>query len=171
MKKKYLMCQIPINMINQHANPNSGLQSLKVFHQEGVEKLFKNKLCMQLSRILKFYRKIWLQIMDFSWWRVRLMSIIQSASRKIMWRTSKTLSFQFRLSAHKSFVRILQVAAFEIMLIYCCKLSDQIRRILILLLDLFHLPKTNKLSDLVSHYPVTANHYTVKFHISRVSFY
>ena len=31
MKKKYLMCHIPIKMLKQHANPNSSLRSLKIY--------------------------------------------------------------------------------------------------------------------------------------------
>ena len=35
VKKKYLMCQIPIKMLKQHATPNSNLHNLKVFALTG----------------------------------------------------------------------------------------------------------------------------------------
>ena len=41
VKKKYLICQIPIKMLKQHATPNSSLQNLNI-HQKGVEKLVKD---------------------------------------------------------------------------------------------------------------------------------
>ena len=41
VKKKYLMCKIPIKMLKQHATPNSSLHNLKI-HQKGAEKLKMN---------------------------------------------------------------------------------------------------------------------------------
>ena len=35
VKKKYLMCQIPIKMLKQHTTPNSGLHNLKIYSSKG----------------------------------------------------------------------------------------------------------------------------------------
>ena len=35
VKKKYLMCQIPIKMLKQHATPNSSLHNLKIYSSKG----------------------------------------------------------------------------------------------------------------------------------------
>ena len=35
VKKKYLMCQIPIKMLRQHATPNSNLHNLKIYSSKG----------------------------------------------------------------------------------------------------------------------------------------
>ena len=42
------MCHIPIKILKQYAIPNSSLQSLKIIHQEGAEKLDSQKgiVCM-----------------------------------------------------------------------------------------------------------------------------
>ena len=38
VKKKYLMCQIPIKMLKQHATPNSSLHNLKIYSSKGCRK-------------------------------------------------------------------------------------------------------------------------------------
>ena len=38
VKKKYLMCQIPIKMLKQHAIPNSSLHNLKIYSPKGCRK-------------------------------------------------------------------------------------------------------------------------------------
>ena len=38
IKKKYLMCQIPIKMLKQHATPNSSLHNLKIYSSKGCRK-------------------------------------------------------------------------------------------------------------------------------------
>ena len=38
VKKKYLMCQIPIKMLKQHATPNSSLHNLKIYFSKGCRK-------------------------------------------------------------------------------------------------------------------------------------
>ena len=38
VKKKYLMCQIPIKMLKQHAIPNSSLHNLKIYSSKGCRK-------------------------------------------------------------------------------------------------------------------------------------
>ena len=43
VKKKYLMCQIPVKMLKQEATPNSGLHNLKIYYPKGAEKLVKNE--------------------------------------------------------------------------------------------------------------------------------
>ena len=38
VKKKYLMCQIPIKMLKQNATPNSSLHNLKIYSSKGCRK-------------------------------------------------------------------------------------------------------------------------------------
>ena len=38
VKKKYLMCQIPIKMYKQEATPNSSLNNLKIYLSKGFRK-------------------------------------------------------------------------------------------------------------------------------------
>ena len=38
IKKKYLVCQIPIKMLKQHATPNSSLHNLKIYSSKGCRK-------------------------------------------------------------------------------------------------------------------------------------
>ena len=38
VKKKYLMCQIPIKMLKQEATPNSSLHNLKIYLSKGCKK-------------------------------------------------------------------------------------------------------------------------------------
>ena len=38
IKKKYLMCQIPIKMLKQHAIPNSSIHNLKIYSSKGCRK-------------------------------------------------------------------------------------------------------------------------------------
>ena len=38
VKKKCLMCQIPIRMLKQHATPNSSLHKLKIYSSKGCRK-------------------------------------------------------------------------------------------------------------------------------------
>ena len=38
VKKKNLICQIPITLLKQHANPNSGLHNLKIYSSKGCRK-------------------------------------------------------------------------------------------------------------------------------------
>ena len=38
VKKKYLMCQIPIKMLKQHATPNSSLHNLNIYSSKGCRK-------------------------------------------------------------------------------------------------------------------------------------
>ena len=38
VKKKYLMCQIPIKMLKQEATPNSTLHNLKIYLSKGCRK-------------------------------------------------------------------------------------------------------------------------------------
>ena len=51
VKKKYLMCQILIKMLKQHATPNSSLHNLFI-HQKGAEKLVKDEYMYVASYLL-----------------------------------------------------------------------------------------------------------------------
>ena len=44
IKKKYLMCQIPIKMVKLHATPNSGLHNLKIYSSKGCRKTSQLKI-------------------------------------------------------------------------------------------------------------------------------
>ena len=52
IKKQYLMCQIPIKMLKQHAIPNSVLQILKIYSSRGAEKLVKDELYVWIIWII-----------------------------------------------------------------------------------------------------------------------
>ena len=43
VKKKYLMCQIPIKILKQEATPNSSLHNLKIYLSNGGKKLVKDE--------------------------------------------------------------------------------------------------------------------------------
>ena len=44
VKKKYLMCQIPIKMLKQYTILNSSLHNLKIYLSKGCRKLVKDEL-------------------------------------------------------------------------------------------------------------------------------
>ena len=44
IKKKHLMCQIPIKMLKQHAIPASILRNLKIYSSKGCRILVKDEL-------------------------------------------------------------------------------------------------------------------------------
>ena len=55
VKEKYLMYQIPIKMLKQHAVPNSSLQNLKIYSAKGYRKepVYK-QLTLNFENISKF---------------------------------------------------------------------------------------------------------------------
>ena len=75
IKKKYLMCQIPVEMLEQHAIPNSSVLNLKIYSSKGCRKtsqryLSKMNLCTYVANTAilmysNFQQKISLQIMRF----------------------------------------------------------------------------------------------------------
>ena len=44
LKKKYLMCQIPIKMLKQEATPNSSLHNLKIYLSKGCRKTSQRRI-------------------------------------------------------------------------------------------------------------------------------
>ena len=46
VKKKYLMCQIPIKMLKKHATPNSSLNHLKIYSSKGCIKTSHRWICV-----------------------------------------------------------------------------------------------------------------------------
>ena len=48
-KKKYLMCQVPIKMLKQHAIPNSSLQDLKIYSSKECRKA--SQRCMNYMNV------------------------------------------------------------------------------------------------------------------------
>ena len=82
IKKKYLMCQIPIKMLKQHAIPNSSLHNLKIYSSKGCRKtsqrwIICNSSQHSSSKYLNFQLKISLQIMGFcfDWWILLLLTL------------------------------------------------------------------------------------------------
>ena len=87
VRKKYLMCQIPIKILERHAIPNSSLNNLKIYLSKVCRKLVKDELyvwCSYLANtaVLNIYsnfqQKISLQIMGFyfEWWILLLLALI-----------------------------------------------------------------------------------------------
>ena len=100
IKKKYLMCQIPIKMLKQLAIPNSSLYNLKIYSSEGCRKTSQRWIiCMYLhinSKYLNFQPKILLQILSFwfDWWILLLLTltiITQAVIKLMIARPLKTL--------------------------------------------------------------------------------
>ena len=84
IKKKYLMCQIPIKMLKQHAIPNSSLHNLKIYSSKGCRKTSQRWIiCSYLanthrnSKHSNFQQKISLQMMGFccGWWILLLLTL------------------------------------------------------------------------------------------------
>ena len=48
IKKRYLMCQIPIKMLKQHAIPNSSLHNLKIYSSKGCRKTSQRRIICNL---------------------------------------------------------------------------------------------------------------------------
>ena len=71
IKKKYLMCQIPIKMLKQHAIPNSSLQNLKIYSSKGCRKTSQRSIVYMsvantaILNSSNYQRKISLQITGF----------------------------------------------------------------------------------------------------------
>ena len=51
IKRKYLMCQIPIKMLKQHATPNSSLHNLKIHLSKGCRKTNQRWLIANVCRL------------------------------------------------------------------------------------------------------------------------
>ena len=85
VKKKYLMCQIPIKMLKQHAIPNSSLHNLKIYSSKWCRKTslrwiipYMNLANTAILNIrISSMLKISLQIMDFcfDWWILSLLTM------------------------------------------------------------------------------------------------
>ena len=103
IKQKYLMCQIPIKMLKQHAIPNSILHNLKIYSSKEVRKTSHHSN----SKYSKFQQKMSLRLLVFAstgeyfyywhWWV--LPNVFQS---KYDAKTFKSLAYYFTLCAHKS---------------------------------------------------------------------
>ena len=70
IKKKYLMCQIPIKVLKQHAIPNSSLHNLKVYSSKGCRKnesrmiicmyrYLANKAALNISIFSRYHFRLW----------------------------------------------------------------------------------------------------------------
>ena len=85
VKKKYLMCQIPIKMLKQHATPDSSLHNLKIYLSKWCRKTSKRWIyvCSYLpsqhssSKYSNFQQKISLKIIGFcfDWWIYLLLTL------------------------------------------------------------------------------------------------
>ena len=85
IRKKYLMCQIPIKTLKQHAIPNSSLHNLKIYSSKWCRKtslrwiipyMYLANTAILNIRISSML-KISLQIMDFcfDWWILSLLTM------------------------------------------------------------------------------------------------
>ena len=70
IKKKYLMCQIPIKVLKQHAIPNSSLHNLKVYSSKGYRKIeprmiiciyryLANTAVLNISFFSRYHFRLW----------------------------------------------------------------------------------------------------------------
>ena len=78
VKKKYLMRQIPIKMLKQHATPNSSLHNLKIYSSKGYRKTSQRWIYVACSsKNSNFHQKILLQTMGFcfDWWILLLLTL------------------------------------------------------------------------------------------------
>ena len=83
IKKKYLMRQIPIKMLKQHAIPNSSLHNLKIYSSKGCGKTM-DELPSQHSnsKYSNFQQKISFQIMGFCFdWCILLLLTLTSITQ------------------------------------------------------------------------------------------
>ena len=83
-KKKYLMCQIPIEMVKQHAISNSSLHNLKIYSSKGCRKTSQRWIiCMYLGNtailnIQIFSRRYHYRLCTcfcFDWWILLLLTL------------------------------------------------------------------------------------------------
>ena len=93
VKKKCLMCQIPIKMLKQYATPNSRLHKLKIYSSKGCRKTSQRWIYVasQLpllsshssSKYSNFQPKISLQTIGFcfDWWIAHLLLRVTSISQ------------------------------------------------------------------------------------------
>ena len=66
VKKKYLMCQIPIKMLKQEATPNSSLHNLKIYLSKGCRKTSQRWIiCMYLANTAVLNIRIFSRIYHF----------------------------------------------------------------------------------------------------------
>ena len=85
IRKKYLMCQIPIKTLKQHAIPNSNLHNLKIYSLKSCRKTSQRWIIpyMYLANTsilnirISSMQKISLQIMGFcfDWWILSLLTL------------------------------------------------------------------------------------------------
>ena len=69
VKKKYLMCQIPIKMLKQEATPNSSLHNLKIYLSKGCRKTSQRSItCMYLANTAVLNIRIFCRRYHFRLW-------------------------------------------------------------------------------------------------------
>ena len=100
IKKNYLMCEIPIKMLKQHAIPNSVLHNLKIYSSKGCRKTSQIKVKMNLLtpvilNIRIFSRRYFEFLLDTDEY-YRICYKVNNA------KTFKNLVYYFTLCAHKS---------------------------------------------------------------------
>ena len=97
VKKKYLMCHIPIKMFKQHATPNSSLNNLKIYSSKRLRKTSQRWIYVATylantavsSKYSNFQQKISLQTIGFSfhYWIVHLLLTLTSLTQ--FWGSSE----------------------------------------------------------------------------------
>ena len=109
IKKKYLMCQIPIKMLKQHAMPNSSLHNLKIYSSKGcikttyhIQRWIANTAILNVQIFSKRYRfRLWVFASTgeyFYYWHWRVLpNVLQMIPR-----TFKNFVYYFKLSYKSS---------------------------------------------------------------------
>ena len=112
IKKNYLMCQIPIKMLKQHAIPNSVLHNLKIYSSKGCRKTSQIKVKMNLLTLAILNIRIFSRRYHFKlWFLLRLVNTFTIDTDEYYpicykvnnAKTFKTLVYYFTLCAHKSY--------------------------------------------------------------------
>ena len=124
IKKKYLMCQIPIKILKQHAIPNSSLHNLKIYSSKGCRKTSQRWIiCTYLTRTAilnirifsrRYHFRLWVFASTgeyFYYWHWRVLpNVLQS---KWMPRPLKTLYIILRLFVLNHHMYIFQIGSFN----------------------------------------------------------
>ena len=109
IKKKYLMCQISIKMLKQHAMPNSSLHNLKIYSSKGcikttyhIQRWIANTAILNVQIFSKRYRfRLWVFASTgeyFYYWHWRVLpNVLQMIPR-----TFKNFVYYFKLSYKSS---------------------------------------------------------------------
>ena len=158
VKKKYLICQIQIKVLKQHANPNSSLHNLKIYSSKGCRKTSKDELYVAMyltnTAVLNipiFSRKYHFRLQVSLLRLMNTFTIDTDENNPVCYKendakTFANLAYYFMLTNHYVYCRLARLTGvFYFILVQCCVLLGIIRRISNYALDPFHLQRTYKL--------------------------